>query len=362
VYRLVFRHLLTRLDAERAHALTGVLVRLLSSLPGALALLRWVTRPAPELRVRALGLEFPSPLGVAAGLDKELTSFELFGALGFGFVEVGTITAVPQEGNPRPRVHRLLDDRALLNSMGFPNPGASAAAMRLRARSRAVIVGANVGKSKVASLDEAGADYAATLRSVGSACDYIVLNVSSPNTQGLRDMQGVERLAALIADVRAVVGTSRPLLVKVAPDLTGEQLDDIADLAVSARLDGIIAVNTTLRRDGLAAPASITSLPGGISGAPLKERAVEVLQQLRARVGDAVVLISVGGIETADDAFARILAGATLVQAYTGFIYGGPGWPAAINRGLAERLRGRAMTSIEDAIGADAPLSPPGGP
>jgi dihydroorotate dehydrogenase len=319
--------------------------------------MRRVTRPAPELTVHALGRTFPSPLGVAAGLDKGATWFDALGALGFGFVEIGTVTAVGQPGNPRPRIHRLLEDRALLNSMGFPNPGAQAVAPRLTRRAGAPVVGANVGKSKITPLDDADRDYAATVRALAPHCEFIVLNVSSPNTQDLRAMQSVDRLRGLIGAVRqelAALQLARPLLIKLAPDLDDNDLDAIADLALELGLDGIIATNTTISRDGLVADASLLELPGGISGAPLKDRSLDVLARLRARVGGRLVLVSVGGIETADDAWARIVAGATLVQAYTGFIYGGPAWPHRINRGLVARLRSAGSPTIEQAIGSDA--------
>jgi dihydroorotate dehydrogenase len=321
--------------------------------PALCALIRRAAgRPDPVLRVRALGRELPSPLGVAAGLDKDAGWFEALGALGFGFVEVGTITARPQPGNPAPRVHRLPRDRALLNSMGFPNPGAEAAAARLAARrSGGAVVGANVGRSKLA--EDAEADYRASVRLLAPHADYLVLNVSSPNTPGLRALQAVEPLAALIDAVRdelRALGCDLPLLVKVAPDLGDEELDAIADLALARGLDGIVAVNTTISRAGL---REIPEAPGGVSGAPLKPRAQAVLERLRARAGDRLLLVSVGGIETPEDAWARIRAGATLVQAYTGFVYGGPLWPRRLNRGLAARARAAGAASIQELVGAD---------
>jgi dihydroorotate dehydrogenase len=339
LYRLFFDHVLRRVDAERAHRLG------LRALP---LLARPRARADKALEVRALGLTFPSPLGVAAGLDKEAGAFEALGALGFGFVEVGTVTALAQPGNPRPRVFRLPADRALLNSMGFPNPGAQAAAAKLRRRSGGVVVGANIGKSKAAPLEQAAADYRASARAVAPHSDFVVLNVSSPNTPGLRDMQNVERLRELIAAVREE--TAKPLLVKIAPDLADEDVDAIADLALELELAGLVATNTTLSREGLRAPEP---RPGGISGAPLKARSLAVLERLRARVGDRLVLISVGGIDSADDVWERIAAGATLVQAYTGFVYGGPLWPRRVNRSLLRRLRAAGASSIQDLIGAE---------
>jgi dihydroorotate dehydrogenase len=341
LYRLLFDLALVRIDPERAHALGAALLRILGLGPLAALMRRWTSRDADVLRVDALGLTFPSPLGVAAGLDKEATTFEGLGALGFGFVEVGTITALAQEGNPRPRVWRMVRDRALINAMGFPNAGAEAAAARLGGPRRTV-VGVNVGRSKLA--EDAVADYRASTRRLAPLADYLVLNVSSPNTPGLRDLQAVETLRSLVAAVReelaAIGGPRVPLLVKLAPDLADAEIDALADLALELRLDGIVAVNTTVDRGGLTAaePAGVAGR-GGVSGAPLKARALEVLRRLRARAGDRLVLISAGGIESADDAWERLQAGATLLQAYTGFVYGGPLWPRRINRELARRMR-----------------------
>jgi dihydroorotate dehydrogenase len=357
-YRLLFRLVLQRIDAERAHALAAASLRLAVAIPWARAALRRLTRPADALQVRVLGRTFPSPVGIPAGVDKGATWFEALGALGFGFVEIGTVTALAQPGNPRPRIRRLVRDRALLNSMGFPNPGAEAAAARLRRRTGDTIVAANVGKSKAAPLEAAGADYRASVRLVAPHSDFLVLNVSSPNTPGLRDMQTVDALTSLVADVRAelsALDANPPLLVKIAPDLSDEQIDAIADLAVALDLDGIVAVNTTLARDALKSePALWEGKPGGISGAPLKARALAVLQRLHRRVGGRLVLVSAGGVETAEDAWERILAGASLVQAYTGFVYGGPLWPHTVNRGLLALARRHGFASLQEAIGAGA--------
>jgi dihydroorotate dehydrogenase len=308
----------------------------------------------PSLEVRALGMTLASPLGVAAGMDKGASWFEGLGALGFGFVEVGTVTAVAQPGNPGTRVWRIPEERALLNSMGFPNPGAEAVASRLRRRSGQTAVGTNLGKSMIVGTDRAGADYRTSVRTLAPCSDYIVLNVSSPNTPGLRELQAVEPLRALVADVRAElreIGQAVPLLVKLGPDLGDAEIDAVADVALELGLDGLVAVNTTVERRELIPSDLDPAARGGISGAPLKERAAQVLRRIRARTGDELVLISVGGIETADDAWERILAGATLVQAYTGFVYGGPLWPRRINRGLARRVRDCGRSSIQELVG-----------
>jgi dihydroorotate dehydrogenase len=352
VYGLLYRVVLRRVPAETAHLLAFGLIRGVARVPGAARLLRrWLGPRDPVLRVRALGLEFPGPLGLAAGFDKDARGTRGLAALGFGFVEVGTVTARAQPGNPRPRMFRLTADRALVNRMGFNNAGASAAAASLR-RSRArggAVVGVNIGKTKAVPDAEAAADYAASARAVAAVADYVVVNVSSPNTPGLRDLQAADRLRPVLAAVRSALdaavagpgGRRVPLLVKIAPDLADADVDAVADLALELGLDGIIAANTTIARDGLASPAAQVAAAGagGLSGPPLRDRSLAVLRRLRARAGDRLVLIAVGGIETADDAWERLQAGATLVQGYTGFIYGGPLWPRRVQAGLAERMR-----------------------
>jgi dihydroorotate dehydrogenase len=359
VYRALFDLLLRRLSPERAHRLAFTALDALTSRPRPRALLRRYTHVDDELvRVSAFGLSFPSPLGVAAGLDKDAEHFEGLGALGFGFVEVGTLTPRPQQSNPLPILARVSADRALLNRMGFPNKGAEAAARRLADRRSTVIVGANLGRNRETATERAAADYADAARAVAPHADYLVLNVSSPNTPGLRDLQSVVHLRPLIEAVLAVV--QRPVLVKISPDMSDEDIDAVADLALELGLAGIVATNTTVRRDGLQTPATEVARiawpeGGGVSGAPLKHRSLEVLARLRARVGDRLVLISVGGIETAEDVWERVLAGATLVQVYTGFVYGGPGWPRAVNLELARRTWDAGKRSIQELVGTGAP-------
>ncbi len=358
IYRILFQLVLRRVPPETAHSLSTRVLSALGKVPGLKALLRRSLAPTSELlRVRAFGLTFPSPLGVAAGMDKNLTTFEELGALGFGSVEVGTVTAGPQPGNPRPRIHRLPGDRALINSMGFPNQGAAAAAARLRARSGRTPIAVNIGRSRAAT--EAIADYRDSVRQLAPLADVLVLNVSSPNTPGLRAMQAVEELRRLVHGVQGElekVGATVPLLVKLSPDLEDTELDAIARAAMDLGLAGIVAVNTTTSRDGLSSGSKISALPGGVSGRPLKTRALQVLRRLHATTRGKLILVSVGGIETADDVLERIRAGATLVQAYTGFVYGGPLWPRRIHRGLVEQLRATGVASIEDLVGADVRL------
>jgi len=353
MYRLLYRIVLRRVPAEAAHRAAFALIRVFGSVarvPGAAWLLRrWLGPRDPVLRVRALGLEFPGPLGLAAGFDKDARGTRGLAALGFGFVEVGTVTARAQPGNPRPRMFRLTADRALVNRMGFNNAGAAAAAAALRHVRGGAVVGVNIGKTRAAPDEEAAADYAASARAVAAVADYVVVNVSSPNTPGLRDLQAADRLRPVLVAVRSALDVSSParripLLVKIAPDLADADVDAIADLALELGLDGIIATNTTVSRDGLASPpAEVTAAgAGGLSGPPLRARALEVLIRLRERAGDRLVLIAAGGIETPDDAWERLRAGATLVQAYTGFVYGGPLWPRRMHAGLARRLRSTA--------------------
>lgn len=357
IYRACFRLLVVlRVDAETAHRVAAFSLRMLvASAPVLRALHRLLAPRDQALRVRALGLDFPTPLGCAAGVDKDGTWFDALRALGFGSVEVGSVTARGQDGNPRPRVARLPRQRALVNAMGFPNQGAAAVARRLgRRRLPGAVVGVNVGKSMSAALDEAVEDYRRSVRAVAPVADYLVLNVSSPNTPGLRTMQAAEQLAALVRAAREEADGLRPgvpILVKISPDLDDAEVDAVALAALEVGVDGIVAVNTTVDRS--VAPGSESCLEGrgGISGAPLRPRALAVLERLHERLGCRVPIVSVGGIETAADAWERILAGASLVQAYTGFVYGGPLWPRRVNRGLSRLLRESGFASIEEAVG-----------
>lgn len=340
MYPLLFRHVLSRLDPEFAHHAAIPVIRLLGVRPFAWAA-RAVTAPDASQQVRALGLTFPSPFGVAAGFDKNAVMVRGLDALGFGHIEVGTITAIPQDGNPKPRLFRLVLDRAVINRMGFNNAGADAAAKRLRRlrrRAPRAVIGVNIGKSRVVEVEDAVADYVASATRLAPLADYLAINVSSPNTPGLRGLQAVETLAPLLRAVRDAAG-STPLLVKIAPDLRDDEITAIARLAVAEGLDGIIAHNTTISREGLRTAASVVEAAGagGLSGAPLKQRSLEVLAVVRAAVPDDFCVIAVGGVETAEDVRLRLDAGATLVQGYTAFLYRGPLWGRQINRGLRAR-------------------------
>ncbi len=352
LYRLLLR-LMFLVPPERIHHLVFGVIRAATAIAPTRALLhRLFAVPDPILRTRVFGVDFPAPLGLAAGFDKDATGANAWGALGFGFAEVGTVTAAAQPGNPQPRLFRLPADRALINRMGFNNHGAAAAASRLHGRVASVPIGANIGKTKVVDAEHAAGDYATSARLLGPHADFVVVNVSSPNTPGLRDLQAVRSLRPVLAAVLESVRV--PVLVKIAPDLSDEDVDAVADLAVELGLAGIVATNTTIGREGLHSdPAEVETIgAGGLSGPPVADRSLDVLRRLYARVGGQLVLISVGGIETPDQAWERILAGASLLQGYTGFIYGGPLWTRRIHRGIADRLRAGGYRSLADAVGA----------
>jgi dihydroorotate dehydrogenase len=353
-YRRLFDSVLTRVDAERAHRIGLTTVR-----AGGPILRERLVADDPALHVEALGLRFRSPLGLAAGFDKNAVGIDALASLGFGFVEIGTVTGRAQSGNPRPRLFRLPADRAIVNRMGFNNDGAEVVARRLarrQARGRSgphrrpdVVLGINIGKSKDVPDADAVSDYQSSTRLLVPYADYLVVNVSSPNTPGLRDFQAVERLRPLLAAVRSQADRTTPdrrvpLLVKIAPDLADDDVVAVADLALELGLDGIVATNTTISRDGLRSrPAEVAAAgPGGLSGRPLRERSLAVVELLRKRTGDDLTLISVGGVSTAQDILERMRAGASLVQAYTAFVYEGPLWPSRVQRELVELLAGES--------------------
>jgi len=357
VYKLFFQCVLRWLPTEWVHHVALASLRVFMALFGGVAR-RLLGASDPRLAVDALGLRFAQPVGLAAGFDKNATAYEALAALGFGFVEVGTVTGQAQPGNPKPRLFRLPADRALINRMGFNNLGASVVATHLT-RKRSVPIGVNIGKTKVVSEENAASDYVHSARLLGPLADYMVVNVSSPNTPGLRNLQTVELLRPLLAAVKAELANTsprRPLLVKIAPDLNDADIDAIAELALSLSLDGIIATNTTISRAGLRSSATDVEAcgAGGLSGAILKARSLQVLERLYAKVGKRLTLISVGGIETAEDAWARLCAGASLVQIYTGFVYGGPLVVWSLQRGLSRLLRASKFGAIADVVGSAA--------
>ncbi len=347
LYRALLRPLFFMLPAETAHHVAFSGLRSIEALPGAARLTSaLLSHRDPRLEVTALGLTFPTPIGLAAGFDKDAVAMHALLALGFGFVEVGTLTAHAQPGNPKPRMFRLPADRALLNRLGFNNGGSEAAVARLARRDRRFgVVGVNIGKSKITAEEDAAADYAMSATRVAPHADYLVVNVSSPNTPGLRNLQAVEKLEPILravarasAEACEKAGRDRApsLLVKIAPDLADEDIDASAELAIALGLGGIVATNTTISREGLASDAAyVTSLgAGGISGAPVRARSLAVLKRLRTKLPKATAIISVGGLETIEDARERLDHGATLLQLYTGFIYGGPRTPVVLAKGL----------------------------
>lgn len=345
-----------RLDPETIHTWVNAgLGGLQASPPLQKALSRVLPVGDPLLRQTVFGVDFPRPLGLAAGFDKSAAAADAWAPIGFGYAELGTVTAHAQPGNPAPRLFRLTSDRAILNRMGFNNPGADAVAGNLRKRRGDGVIGINIGKTKVTPLEGAVDDYRASARRLGGLADYLVVNVSSPNTPGLRDLQAVESLRPILAAVQEEVDV--PVLVKIAPDLSDEDVDAVADLALELGLAGIVATNTTISREGLTTPpAEVEAMgAGGVSGPPVAARSLEVLRRLRGRVGDRLTLVSVGGIETAEQAWERIAAGASLLQGYTALIYGGPDWIRDIHLGLAHQVRAHGLSSISEAVGSELP-------
>ena len=365
LYRSVLRPLLFRLPPERAHEVA-------SDALGLLLATKWARRAAarrfgraPFGELRRFGLTFKNPVGLAAGFDKNGTAAEFLAALGFGFIEVGTVTHHAQPGNPRPRLFRLPLDRALINRAGFNNHGAEAVAQRLAQHRPDCVLGLNIGKSRAVALEDATADYLASFELVSALADYLVVNVSSPNTPNLRELQRPEALTALLSALQrrnqemAGAHPSRrpvPLLVKIAPDLTDADLESIVEIAERAGLSGIIATNTTTSRAGLTTPADEVAAcgAGGLSGAPLRARSTEMIATLYRLTRGRMTIIGVGGVFTAEDAWEKISAGASLIQLYTGFIYEGAGVARDINEGLAEIVSRRGFRTLDEAVGCRA--------
>ena len=339
LYRAIFKLVFARMDAEQAHHLVMFAIRLAGSLGiTKLAKLKSTGRGS----VQAFGLHFDAPFGLAAGFDKNAVAIKALGELGFSHVEIGTVTAIAQDGNEKPRLFRLIPDRALINRMGFNNQGAQVIADRLeklreRHGSALPVIGVNIGKSKVVDVELAHEDYRKSARLLAPHADYLAVNVSSPNTPGLRSLQSVEALGPILQAVLQEA-KGKPVLVKIAPDLANEDIAAVADLALDLGLAGVIATNTTIGRENLKTDSAKVAAAGagGLSGAPLKARSLEVLRLLHARMNGRAAIISVGGIETANEAAERLANGATLVQGYTGWIYSGPLWARGINKELTK--------------------------
>jgi dihydroorotate dehydrogenase len=357
MYRRAVFPLLTRLDAEAAHEWTLRMLAMVSRVPSAARLLQRLSdRDDPRLGLDCWGIHFRNPIGIAAGLDKNAHATAAFLGLGWGHVEVGTVTPVPQVGNPRPRVFRLAQDQALINRMGFPGEGAAALRRHLAHRSRTLgVVGVNIGANKLSV--EAGTavdDYVQVLGEIADVADYITINVSSPNTARLRALQGRAALAELIASVattRDGLAVRKPLLLKLAPDLAPEEIDDILAVCLGSGIDGLVATNTTIARPDYLRSVRAAET-GGLSGRPLRMRATEVIRHLYASTGGRLPIIGVGGIFTPEDAYEKLAAGASLVQVYTGLIYEGPGLARRLNRGLVRLIEQHGHRSIDTVIGS----------
>jgi dihydroorotate dehydrogenase len=339
----LLRPIIFRLGGEKAHQLT---IAGLKALPAG--------KPAasdPLLAIRVAGLHFPSPIGLAAGFDKDAEVYDRMLGLGFGFAEVGTLTPLPQAGNPKPRLFRLEEDRALINRLGFNNGGQAAALARLKRRRSAGVLGVNIGANKE-SADRIG-DYRAGVRAMKSVADYLTINISSPNTPGLRALQDPRALADLLAAAMTERGErGPPIFLKLAPDLEAADIDDIARVSIDGRVDGLIISNTTVTRPPL--QSRHAGEAGGLSGAPLRQLALERLREFRAATGKALPLIAAGGIAGGADAYARIRAGASLVQLYSALVYEGPGLARRIARDLRHLLRRDGFNKLAEAVGVDA--------
>ncbi len=344
MYKLFIRPLLFLFGPEQAHRLTTTLLIFICKLPGGIALIRFLySYKNKKLEREVFGIRFENPVGLAAGFDKQAELIDEFAALGFGSIEIGTITPKGQPGNPKPRLFRLKEDEAIINRMGFNNHGVEAAVAKLKARKSNVIVGGNIGKNKITPNEEAFRDYELCFEALFEHVDYFAVNVSSPNTPNLRELQEKEPLKQLLLRLKErnkIKKYPKPILLKIAPDLTNEQLDDIIEIVEEVELAGVIATNTTISRKGLITDKQTIDQmgAGGLSGKPLKDRSTEVIKYLHENAKKSFPIIGVGGINTPEDAVEKLKAGASLVQVYTGFIYQGPGLIKRINKLIAKNL------------------------
>ena len=355
VYRSLIRPLLFRLPPETAHEFA---LHSLALLPT-----RLLAQRAPSLPITRFGLSFPNPVGLAAGFDKNGVALQPLAALGFGFIEAGTVTYHPQPGNPRPRLFRLREDQALINRAGFNNEGAAAFVRRVEKERPDCVLGVSIGKSKITPLAEATEDYLASFELVHKVADYVAVNVSSPNTPQLRELQQSQQLSCLLSALQArrrELQKQAPLLVKLSPDLERRELETIVEVVEQLQIDGIIATNTTVSRDNLLTDAKRVAAcgEGGVSGKPLRRRSTQMIAELYELTGGRIPLIGVGGVFSADDAWEKICAGASLVQLYTGFIYQGPNIANEINEGLAKILAREGFASLDEAVGCLNPRHP----
>lgn len=345
MYKSFIRPILFLIDAERVHHIVFSFLKTVSAAPGIKTLLHaCFVYEHPSLTKEILGLTFKNPIGLAAGFDKNAMLIDELTCLGFGFVEIGTVTPKPQPGNDKPRLFRLPKDAALINRMGFNNDGVHLVAERLRRKRSSIIIGGNIGKNKITPNEQALDDYVASFHVLYDVVDYFVVNVSSPNTPGLRELQEREPLKKLLSHIKSLSLAKpkpKPVLLKIAPDLTNEQLNDIVDILQETKTDGIIATNTTVSRDALHTDKTVVDAigNGGLSGRPLTSRATDVIRYLRQKLGKDFPIIGVGGIMTEQDAQEKLDAGADLIQIYTGFIYEGPGFAKRIAKKFVESFK-----------------------
>lgn len=352
LWEKLIRPALFRLEAETAHEVGMAALR-----NGAARPFYAGERPAARVGpIERFGIRFESPLGVAAGFDKNAVAVGPLARLGFGFVEVGTVTHRPQPGNPKPRLFRLPKDEALINRLGFNNDGAEVIAGRLKALDRRCVVGVNIGKNKDVPIEEATENYLAAFDLVQPVADYIAVNISSPNTPGLRRLQESESLAGLLSALQRrnrELG-EKPLLVKIAPDLSDAEIEAAVGICLEHGAAGIIATNTTVSRDGLKTTDTARFGEGGLSGRPLSERSTAVIAAVYRYSNGSIPIIGVGGIFSADDAFEKVAAGASLLQSYTGFVYGGPSFASTVVEGFAAILERRGFSTLDEAVGSSA--------
>ena len=340
MYKWVIRPLLFLIDAEKVHYFVFNFLKLISPIPGIKILFKslFYVQHA-RLEKKLFGITFKNPVGLAAGFDKDAKLIDELASLGFGFIEIGTLTPLPQSGNEKPRLFRLPKDQALINRMGFNNEGVEAAVQRLKERNSNVIIGGNIGKNRLTSNENALDDYAICFEALFNYVDYFVLNISSPNTPGLRELQDKEPLRKLLLHIKHLASlkpVQKPVLLKIAPDLVQSQLDDIIEILNETKIDGVVATNTTVSRDNLNTnKTDVESMgSGGLSGGPLTQKSTEVIRYLRQKLGPNFPIIGVGGIMATEDALEKLKAGADLVQLYTGFIYNGPGFVKRINKAI----------------------------
>ena len=342
MYHKLVRPILFLFDPEKVHYFSFFMIKVLSAIPGVSLVLRSLYQlKHPSLEREVFGLKFPNPVGLAAGFDKNAVLYKQLSNFGFGFIEIGTLTPKAQPGNPKKRLFRLLEDQAIINRMGFNNEGVDDAVKRLKKNSN-ILIGGNIGKNKITPNEEAVNDYIYCFNALFDVVDYFVVNVSSPNTPNLRALQDKEPLTHLLATLKELNDKkehSKPILLKIAPDLTNEQLIDIVDIVTTVKIDGVIATNTTLERSNLASSPEVTAEAGGLSGKPLSKRSTEVIRFLVKESNNAFPIIGVGGIHSPEDALEKLDAGAALIQLYTGFVYEGPAAVRNINRAILKRTR-----------------------